>query len=83
LPLVFGQRSGVDAGGLASYGVSTPESYRRVAVYADKILKGAAPGDLPIEFPNKIELAINLRTAKALGLIVPPTLLDRADVIIE
>jgi putative ABC transport system substrate-binding protein len=83
LPLVFGQRSGVDAGGLASYGVSTPESYRRVAMYADKILKGAAPGDLPIEFPNKIELAINLRTAKALGLIVPPTLLDRADVIIE
>ena len=83
LPLVFGTREGAVAGGLASYGVNAIENYRRAAVYVDKILKGAAPGDLPIEFPTKIELVINLKTAKALGLKVPTILLDRADAVIE
>ena len=83
LPLVFGTREGAEAGGLASYGVNTAENYRRAAGYVDKILKGAAPGDLPIEFPTKIELVVNLKTAKALGLKVPPILLDRADELIQ
>jgi putative tryptophan/tyrosine transport system substrate-binding protein len=83
LPLVFGTREGAVAGGLASYGINQVENYRRAAVYVDKILKGAAPGDLPIEFPTKIELVVNLKTAKALGLKVPPILLDRADEVIE
>jgi len=83
LPLVFGTREGADAGGLASYGVNAVENYRRAAIYVDKILKGAAPGDLPIEFPTKIELVLNLKTAKALEIKVPPILLDRADEVIE
>ena len=83
LPLVFGTREGADAGGLASYGVNAVENYRRAAIYVDKILKGAAPGDLPIEFPTKIELVVNLKTAKAPGIKVPPILLDRADELIE
>jgi putative tryptophan/tyrosine transport system substrate-binding protein len=83
LPLVFGTREGAMAGGLASYGINTVENYRRAAVYVDKILKGAAPGDLPIEFPTKIELVVNLKTAKALGVKVPNILLDRADEVIE
>ena len=83
LPLVFGTREGAMAGGLSSYGINAVENYRRAAVYVDKILKGAAPGDLPIEFPTKIELVINLKTAKALGLTVPPILLDRANEVIE
>ena len=83
LPLAFGTREGADAGGLASYGVNAVENYRRAAIYVDKILKGAAPGDLPIEFPTKIELVVNLKTAKALGIKVPPILLDRADELIE
>ena len=83
LPLVFGTREGAMAGGLASYGINAVENYRRAAVYVDKILKGAAPGDLPIEFPTKVELVINLKAAKALGLKVPPILLDRADEAIE
>jgi putative ABC transport system substrate-binding protein len=83
LPLIFADRHGVDAGGLASYGVDSSENYSRCATYIDKILKGAAPGDLPIEFPTRLELVINLKTAKALGLIVPPALLTRADEVIE
>jgi putative ABC transport system substrate-binding protein len=83
LPLVFSTFQSVAAGGFASYGVDATAIYRRTAVYVDKILKGAAPGDLPIEFPTKLELVINLKTAKALGLTVPSALLDRADQVIE
>jgi putative ABC transport system substrate-binding protein len=68
---------------LASYGIDQRESYRRGASYVDRILKGAKPGDLPIEFPTRIELTINLKTAQALGLDLPPSLVTRADEVIE
>jgi putative tryptophan/tyrosine transport system substrate-binding protein len=83
LPAVYGFRDHVDAGGLVSYGVNLAQNFRRSATYVDKILKGAKPGDLPVEFPNKLELVINLKTAKALGLEIGPTLLARADDVIE
>jgi putative tryptophan/tyrosine transport system substrate-binding protein len=83
LPLIFATREGVVAGGLASYGINPVESYRHAAAYVAKILKGIAPGDLPIEFPTTVELVINLKTAKALGLTLPRSLLDRADEVIE
>ena len=83
LPTVFFSRGAVEAGGLLSYGPDLIENYRRAAVFVDKILKGAKPADLPIERPTKIELVINLRVAKALGLTIPPTLLARADGVIE
>ena len=83
LPTISAERLYVEAGMLASYGVNRPEIYRRAASYVDRILKGAKPGDLPIEFPIKIELTINLKTAKALGLDVPLFLQQRADEVIE
>jgi putative ABC transport system substrate-binding protein len=83
LPTVVGVREYVEAGCLASYGTDYPDLFRRAATFVDKILKGAKPADLPIEQPTKFDLAVNLKTAKALGLTIPPSLLQRADQVIE
>ena len=83
LPTIFENRQAVEAGGFMSYGVNETEGAHRAAAFVDKILKGAKPGDLPIEFATTIELVVNLKTAKALGLTLPPALLARADEVIE
>ena len=83
LPAIYSARFNAADGGLMSYGPDVIEQFRRAASYVDRILKGEKPGDLPVQAPVKYELIINLKTAKALGLQVPPTLLARADVVIE
>ena len=83
LPAIYAERAFVDAGGLMSYGARLADFWQRAAVYVDKILKGAKPADLPVEWPTKFELIINLKTAKALGLTIPPHLLVLADEVIR
>jgi ABC-type uncharacterized transport system substrate-binding protein len=83
LPMIVGSKEYAVAGGLMSYGTDYPDLFRRAAAYVDKILKGAKPGDLPVEQPTTFELVINLKTAKALGMTIPPSLLQRADEIIQ
>jgi putative tryptophan/tyrosine transport system substrate-binding protein len=83
LPSLFGPKEHAEAGGLLSYGPDRVDLWRRGATYVDAILRGASPGELPVQQPNKFELVVNMRTAKALGLSIPPTLLARADEVIE
>jgi putative tryptophan/tyrosine transport system substrate-binding protein len=83
LPTMYGEREFVAAGGLISYGVNFSDQWRRAASYVDKILKGTNPGDLPVEQPTKFEICVNLRTARSLGIEMPPSILVRADEVIE
>jgi putative ABC transport system substrate-binding protein len=83
IPAIYDLQNFVEPGGLMSYGVNTAEMERRAAVYVDKILRGAKPADLPVEQPTKFDLVINLKTAKALGLTIPQSILGRADEVIQ
>jgi putative tryptophan/tyrosine transport system substrate-binding protein len=83
LPAVYPYREAVEAGGLMYYGADLADSYRRVAYYVDRILKGAKPADLPVEQPRKFELVINLKTAKQIGVTIPQSLLYRADKVVK
>jgi len=83
LPSMYGSREAVDAGGLMSYRADETDNYRRVAIYVDKILKGAKPADLPVERPTKFEFVINQKAAKQIGLTIPPNVLARADRVIR
>jgi putative ABC transport system substrate-binding protein len=83
LPSVYSNREAVDAGGLMSYGADRADSYRRVAYFVDRILKGAKPADLPVEQPTKFEFVINLKTAKQIDLTIPQSMLYRADKVIK
>jgi putative tryptophan/tyrosine transport system substrate-binding protein len=83
VPAVYNLSAYARDGGLLSYGVDLVDTYRRAATYVDRILRGAKPGDLPVQFPSKFEMVVNLKTAKALGLTVPESILLRADEVIE
>ena len=83
VPAVYNRSDFARAGGLLSYGIDRVDNWRRAAAYVDRILRGAKPGDLPVQFPTKFEMVVNLKTAKALGLTVPQSILLRADDVIE
>jgi putative ABC transport system substrate-binding protein len=83
VPAVYSHSAFVRDGGLLSYGADAVDNFRRAAIYVDRILRGEKPGDLPVQFPTKFEMAVNLKTAKALGLAIPPSILLRADEVIE
>ena len=83
LPAIYPEREYADDGGLLAYGANVPDNFRRAASYVDRILKGAKPGDLPIQQPVKFDFVVNLKTAKELGLAIPPSVLARADEVIE
>jgi len=83
LPAIYARRAVVEDGGLMSYGIDRTESFTRAAVFVDKILKGAKPADLPVEQPTKFEFAVNMKTAKQIGLTIPPNVLARAESVIK